>query len=82
MLGTDPVLPLEMAVLELLGLLGPEPGALLHIEDTGKDTKTQFEYQNDNKTQSPFRPGFSIWKELWRSLMQDTVFMSPECVSK
>lgn len=35
MLGTDPVLPFDMAVLELLGLLGPEPGALLHMEETG-----------------------------------------------
>lgn len=35
MLGTDPVLPLAMAVLELLGLLGPEPGALLQREETG-----------------------------------------------
>ena len=40
MLGTDPVLPLAIAVLELLGLLGPEPGALLQREETGRGTKT------------------------------------------
>lgn len=34
MLGTDPVLPLAIAELELLGLLGPEPGALLQREET------------------------------------------------
>lgn len=38
MLGTDPVLPLAIAELELLGLLGPEPGALLQREETGGDT--------------------------------------------
>lgn len=37
MLGTDPVLPLAIAVLELLGLLGPDPGALLQSEDTVED---------------------------------------------
>lgn len=35
MLGTDPVLPLAIAELLLLGLLGPEPGALLQREETG-----------------------------------------------
>lgn len=40
MLGTDPVLPLAIAVLELLGLLGPEPGALLQRGETGQDTTT------------------------------------------
>lgn len=35
MFGTDPVLPLAIAELELLGLLGPEPGALLQSEETG-----------------------------------------------
>jgi len=39
MLGTDPVLPLAIAVLELLGLLGPEPGALLHRDETGPETQ-------------------------------------------
>lgn len=35
MLGTDPVSPFSvMALLELFGELGPDPGALLHIEDT------------------------------------------------
>lgn len=41
MLGTDPVLPLAIAVLELLGLLGPDPGALLQREETGGETQTQ-----------------------------------------
>lgn len=36
-LGTDPVLPLAIAELELLGLLGPDPGALLHSEETGQE---------------------------------------------
>lgn len=35
MLGTDPVLPLAIAELLLLGLLGPDPGALLQREETG-----------------------------------------------
>lgn len=39
MLGTEPVLPLAMAELELLGLLGPEPGALLQRDDTGRDER-------------------------------------------
>lgn len=39
MLGTEPVLPLAMAELELLGLLGPEPGALLQRDDTGRDKR-------------------------------------------
>lgn len=35
MLGTEPVKPFSaMALWELLGELGPEPGALLHTEDT------------------------------------------------
>lgn len=35
MFGTDPLEPFSaMAQLELFGELGPEPGALLHIEDT------------------------------------------------
>lgn len=38
MLGTDPVLPLAIAELLLLGLLGPEPGALLQREETGRET--------------------------------------------
>lgn len=38
MLGTDPVLPLAIAELLLLGLLGPEPGALLQREETGRKT--------------------------------------------
>lgn len=37
MFGTEPVLPFAMAELELLGLLGPEPGALLQSDDTGRD---------------------------------------------
>ena len=37
MLGTDPPEPFSaMAVLELLGELGPEPGALLHMDDTAQ----------------------------------------------
>lgn len=43
MLGTEPVLPLAMAVLELLGLLGPEPGALLQREETGTETQRKAE---------------------------------------
>lgn len=40
MFGTDPLEPFSaMAQLELFGELGPEPGALLHIEDT--ETHTQ-----------------------------------------
>lgn len=39
MLGTEPVLPFAMAELELLGLLGPEPGALLQRDDTGRDQR-------------------------------------------
>lgn len=35
MLGTEPVKPFSAMVLwELLGELGPEPGALLHTDDT------------------------------------------------
>lgn len=35
MLGTEPVKPFSAMVLwELLGELGPEPGALLHSDDT------------------------------------------------
>lgn len=35
MLGTEPVKPFSAIVLwELLGELGPEPGALLHTEGT------------------------------------------------
>lgn len=41
MLGTDPVLPFAMAELELLGLLGPEPGALLQRDETGPDKHTE-----------------------------------------
>lgn len=37
MFGTEPVLPFAMAELELLGLLGPEPGALLQRDDTGRN---------------------------------------------
>lgn len=41
MFGTDPLEPFSaMAQLELFGELGPEPGALLHIEDT--ETHTDF----------------------------------------
>lgn len=36
MFGTEPVLPFAMAELELLGLLGPEPGALLQRDDTAR----------------------------------------------
>lgn len=43
MLGTEPVLPLAMAELELLGLLGPEPGALLQRDDTGRDERERQE---------------------------------------
>lgn len=43
MLGTDPVLPLAIAVFELLGLLGPEPGALLQREETGRGAHTETE---------------------------------------
>lgn len=33
--GTEPLEPFSaMALLELLGELGPEPGALLHMEET------------------------------------------------
>lgn len=43
MFGTDPVLPLAMAELELLGLLGPEPGALLQREETEGETHRETE---------------------------------------
>lgn len=43
MFGTDPLEPFSaMAQLELFGELGPEPGALLHIEDTETHTHTDF----------------------------------------
>lgn len=39
MLGTEPVKPFSAMVLwELLGELGPEPGALLHTDDTAGET--------------------------------------------
>lgn len=47
MLGTDPVLPLAIAELELLGLLGPEPGALLQREETGRETQTHTEKERE-----------------------------------
>lgn len=47
MLGTDPVLPLAIAELELLGLLGPEPGALLQREETGQETQTNTEIRSE-----------------------------------
>lgn len=47
MLGTDPVLPLAIAELELLGLLGPEPGALLQREETGRETQTNTEIRSE-----------------------------------
>ena len=37
------MLPLAMAELELLGLLGPEPGALLQREETGGETQRERE---------------------------------------
>lgn len=43
MLGTDPVLPLAIAELELLGLLGPEPGALLQRDETDPEKNRQRE---------------------------------------
>lgn len=52
MLGTDPVLPLAIAVLELLGLLGPEPGALLQREETGRETQTTHRKRENNSCSS------------------------------
>lgn len=53
MLGTDPVLPLAIAELLLLGLLGPDPGALLQREETGgaadSDRVGGIIYQNGHK---------------------------------
>lgn len=50
MLGTDPVLPLAIAELELLGLLGPEPGALLQREETGRETQTNTEIRSERNS--------------------------------
>lgn len=51
MLGTEPVLPLAMAELELLGLLGPEPGALLQSDDTGRDGAAPTETRGEGEKQ-------------------------------
>lgn len=56
MLGTEPVLPLAMAELELLGLLGPEPGALLQRDDTGRD-----ERENERNRKSVFQSFHSVF---------------------
>lgn len=67
MLGTDPVLPLAMAVLELFGLLGPEPGALLQREETR--TKK-------NKNTEKFRLGCFFLQFL--SLRNYKIFVLPD----
>lgn len=65
MLGTDPVLPLAIAEFELLGLLGPDPGALLQRDDTGPGTHNKTKDINLTVTR-----GSLIMKTLFYSVFQ------------
>lgn len=66
--GTEPVLPFAMAELELLGLLGPEPGALLQRDDTGRDRRHTETGKEREKQEVSFSRVFrSVFLEVWAS---------------